>query len=92
VAAVKERLREWHKERRLVYANAILDWTLVDWARVTFIDEFTIFSGDAGRLWVWRETGTRFDARNIAHVDNVYRHSVSFIALYVVYKFYYNKN
>jgi hypothetical protein len=87
VAAVKERLREWHKERRLVYANAILDW-----ARVIFIDEFTICSGDAGKLWVWRETGTRFDARNIAHVDNVYRHSVSFIALYVVYKFYYNKN
>ncbi|CAG2176707.1 unnamed protein product, partial [Oppiella nova] len=53
VAAIKERLRDFHKERRLIYAEQFVNWTLVDWSRVIFIDEFGISTGEGGRVWVW---------------------------------------
>jgi len=81
VAAVKDRLREWHKIRRLTYANQMINWDLVDWSRIIFIDEFRMSSGDSGQLFVWREKGTRYEERNIALVNHTYRLNVSFIAL-----------
>jgi len=48
VAAIKQRLREWHKEARLRYANLMIDWTFVNWAHVIFIDEFHISSSALG--------------------------------------------
>ena len=86
MAAHKERLRPHHKQRRLAYAQNFLDWTLIDWSRVIFIDEFSICSGDRGRLWVWRLNGTRFEERNINLVSNVERYSVNFIAWYYLAK------
>ncbi len=80
VAAIKDRLRKCHKTRRLSYAKQMINWTLVDWSRVIFI-EFRISSGDSGRLWVWRENGTRYEEQNIALVDHSFRFSVSFILL-----------
>ena len=80
VAAIKERLLNFHRERRLNYAQQFIDWTLIDWSRVIFIDEFSICTGDGGRIWVWRENGTRYDERNIASIQNTHRFSVSFIA------------
>ncbi len=81
VATIRDRLRECHKTRRLSYANQMINWTLVDWSRVIFVDEFRISSGDSGRLWVLRENGTRNEEQNIALVDRSFRLSVSFILL-----------
>ncbi len=80
MAALKERLSTFHRQQRLIYAEQFVNWTPVDWARVIFIDEFGIGSGDRGRLWVWRERGTRFEERNIATVSHTYRFKVYFIA------------
>ncbi|CAG2173659.1 unnamed protein product, partial [Oppiella nova] len=80
VAAIKERLRDFHKERRLIYAEQFVNWTLVDWSRVIFIDEFGISTGEGGRVWVWRTRGTRYDERNIRLIQRTQRFSVSFIA------------
>jgi hypothetical protein len=76
VAAIKQRLREWHKEARLRYANLMVDWTFV-----IFIDEFHISSARGGRLWVWRENNTRYEERNIAEVNVMNRVTVSFVLL-----------
>ncbi|CAG2166115.1 unnamed protein product [Oppiella nova] len=81
VAAIKERLREFHKERRLIYAEQFVNWTLVDWSRVIFIDEFGISTGEGGRVWIWRTCGTRYDERNLALIQRTRRFSVSFIAI-----------
>jgi hypothetical protein len=81
VAAIKERLLEAHKERRLHYANGFVNWSLIDWSRVIFIDEFRISSGDRGKVYVWRVNGTRYEERNIALVNHTYRVNLSFIAL-----------
>ncbi len=77
MAAIKQRLREWHKEARLRYANLMIDWTFVNWAHVIFIDEFHISSARGGRLWVWRENNTRYEERNIAEVNVTNRVTVS---------------
>jgi hypothetical protein len=79
VAAIKERLLENHRESRLIYAQNFINWTVIDWSRVIFIDEFSICTGDRGRIWVWRENGNRYDERNIALIQNTRRYSVSFI-------------
>ena len=83
VAAIKERLRAFHQERRLIYAEQFINWTLVDWSRVLFIDEFSICTGDRGRIWVWRTNGTRYDERNIRLIQRTRRFSVSFIARFL---------
>jgi hypothetical protein len=87
VAAIKDRLRECHKTRRLSYANQMINWTLVDWSRVIFIDEFRISSGDSGRLWVCRENGTRYEERNITLVDRTFRFSVFLYSCEFLYTF-----
>ncbi len=80
MAAIKERLLQVHIDRRLTYAGDHNDWTLIDWARVIFIDEFMICTGDNGRIWVWRVRGARYHAQNIALTQRTHRFSVSFIA------------
>ncbi len=84
VAAIKERLLQRHLVGRLTYANNMINWNLVDWSRGIFIDEFTIESGDRGRVWVWRLKGTRYESRNIATVNHTRRFKVSFIVLQVL--------
>ncbi len=79
MAAIKERLQAFHRERRLTYANQFINWNLIDWSRVIFIDEFIICTGDADRIWVWRTAGTRYDERNIALIQRTRRFSVGFI-------------
>src|ERR1700742_466074 len=63
-------------ERRFDYANEHIDWSLINWSFGVFIDEFTVCSGDAGRLWVWRTNGTRYNAENIAIIQNTRRFSL----------------
>ena len=83
MAALKERLIEQHKTRRLIYSNQMIRWDLIDWSRVIFIDEFKICSGECGRLYVWREDRTRYEERNLSLVSHNYRFSVSFITWYL---------
>ena len=80
MAAHKEGLSDEHMERPFDYANEHIDWSLIDWSFGVYIDEFTVCSGDNGRLWVWRTNGTRYNAENIALIQNTRRFSVSFIA------------
>ncbi|CAG2112224.1 unnamed protein product [Medioppia subpectinata] len=65
IAAEKELLTAVHTDRRLLYATNMKDWTVIDWARGIFIDEFCYSTADRGRTWVWREVGTRYDPQNI---------------------------
>ncbi len=81
VAAVKEHLRERHKEARLQYSHRMIDWTFIIWAKVIFIDEFHVSSASDGRLWVWRENNTRYEEQNIAHVSRTEHYTVSFVLL-----------
>ncbi len=79
IAAIKERLTDAHRIRRLIYAEQHINWNLINWALVLFIDEFSIESGEGGRLWVWRETNTRFAPQNVSSVSHTTRNKVSFI-------------
>jgi hypothetical protein len=80
VAAIKERLLDVHRDRRLNYANEFIDWNLIDWSRVIFIDEFIIPTSDCGRIWVFRTRGQRYADFNIAHAQRTRRFNVKFIA------------
>ncbi|CAG2171687.1 unnamed protein product [Oppiella nova] len=71
VAAVKQRLTQMHRERRLSYANDFKDWTFEDWSRVIFIDEFGIDTSDNGKLRVFRYRSERFSFHGIGPIMRV---------------------
>ena len=89
-AAIKTYLDANSRNRRQRYANDFAVWTLEEWQRVVFIDEFGFSTGDCGCPMVWRLNDTRYDERNIAFHAISSRKRVSFVVWY--YFFELNKN
>ena len=63
--AVKEKLTEIHRNRRLQFSQEHVNWSLNDWARVVFTDEKTFFSTSHGKLHCYRLRNERFERANI---------------------------
>ena len=65
VPAVKEELKEWHRDTRLGFALQHLVYDIDYWKNVIFSDETYFTSIESRAMHVWRRIGTRYDARNI---------------------------